>query len=148
MALLIFFFFSIRRRHTRYWRDWSSDVCSSDLGHALDPRQPLAQRVGVDVERARRVGDRAAPREVLLERVEQRGAALAVVLQQRLDRGPVAVAGRLLQPQVDEVLVRAELLVAERAAGRLQRTRDVRCAGGLAQRLAALGDPAAGGADA
>src|SRR5215203_6910341 len=28
----IFFFFSSRRRHTRYWRDWSSDVCSSDLG--------------------------------------------------------------------------------------------------------------------
>src|SRR5258707_3882903 len=26
-----FFFFSSRRRHTRYWRDWSSDVCSSDL---------------------------------------------------------------------------------------------------------------------
>src|SRR3712207_7092386 len=25
-----FFFFSSRRRHTRYWRDWSSDVCSSD----------------------------------------------------------------------------------------------------------------------
>src|SRR5258707_1033492 len=23
--------FSSRRRHTRYWRDWSSDVCSSDL---------------------------------------------------------------------------------------------------------------------
>src|SRR5215203_3240986 len=28
---IIFFFFSSRRRHTRYWRDWSSDVCSSDL---------------------------------------------------------------------------------------------------------------------
>src|SRR3712207_6690678 len=28
-------FFSSRRRHTRYWRDWSSDVCSSDL----DPPQ-------------------------------------------------------------------------------------------------------------
>src|SRR5258707_2456656 len=28
----MFFFFSSRRRHTRYWRDWSSDVCSSDLG--------------------------------------------------------------------------------------------------------------------
>src|SRR3712207_3937232 len=27
----LFFFFSSRRRHTRYWRDWSSDVCSSDL---------------------------------------------------------------------------------------------------------------------
>src|SRR5947209_16469452 len=38
----VFFFFSSRRRHTRYWRDWSSDVCSSDLGswHAL---------VGVDM---------------------------------------------------------------------------------------------------
>src|SRR3712207_8388837 len=27
----LFFFFSSRRRHTSYWRDWSSDVCSSDL---------------------------------------------------------------------------------------------------------------------
>src|SRR3712207_2321566 len=27
----IMFFFSSRRRHTRYWRDWNSDVCSSDL---------------------------------------------------------------------------------------------------------------------
>src|SRR3712207_7878833 len=27
------FFCPSRRRHTRYWRDWSSDVCSSDLGH-------------------------------------------------------------------------------------------------------------------
>src|SRR3712207_9037406 len=31
----IFFFFSSRRRHTRYWRDWSSDVCSSDLKRTL-----------------------------------------------------------------------------------------------------------------
>src|SRR5947209_11817612 len=31
-ALLAIVFFSSRRRHTRYWRDWSSDVCSSDLG--------------------------------------------------------------------------------------------------------------------
>src|SRR3712207_7512653 len=34
----IIFFFSSRRRHTRYWRDWSSDVCSSDL-----PNAPVAQ---------------------------------------------------------------------------------------------------------
>src|SRR5207253_5619286 len=27
----VFFFFSSRRRHTRWPRDWSSDVCSSDL---------------------------------------------------------------------------------------------------------------------
>src|SRR5437879_8527908 len=29
--MLLFFFFSSRRRHTRYIGDWSSDVCSSDL---------------------------------------------------------------------------------------------------------------------
>src|SRR5688572_31750414 len=30
----VFFFFSSRRRHTRFDCDWSSDVCSSDLGFA------------------------------------------------------------------------------------------------------------------
>src|SRR5476651_2831748 len=34
-TLWILFFFSSRRRHTRYLRDWSSDVCSSDLGSWL-----------------------------------------------------------------------------------------------------------------
>src|SRR5688572_31829044 len=29
-----FFFFSSRRRHTRFDCDWSSDVCSSDLGES------------------------------------------------------------------------------------------------------------------
>src|SRR5690606_40152545 len=29
------FFFSSRRRHTRFSRDWSSDVCSSDLMAAV-----------------------------------------------------------------------------------------------------------------
>src|SRR5206468_7076408 len=33
--VFFFFFFSSRRRHTRSDRDWSSDVCSSDLGLAL-----------------------------------------------------------------------------------------------------------------
>src|SRR5215510_4497949 len=32
-----FFFFSSRRRHTRWPRDWSSDVCSSDLTPCNDP---------------------------------------------------------------------------------------------------------------
>src|SRR5690606_40906289 len=31
--LLRLFFFSSRRRHTRFSRDWSSDVCSSDLSY-------------------------------------------------------------------------------------------------------------------
>src|SRR6266498_5233783 len=33
---MFFFFFSSRRRHTRCGRDWSSDVCSSDLGPLTD----------------------------------------------------------------------------------------------------------------
>src|SRR5690606_40772078 len=43
------FFFSSRRRHTRFSRDWSSDVCSSDL--YLDT-QPLAVEVVQYVEQA------------------------------------------------------------------------------------------------
>src|SRR3712207_1861523 len=35
LSCIFFFFFSSRRRHTRYWRDWSSDVCSSDLNALL-----------------------------------------------------------------------------------------------------------------
>src|SRR5262245_63464323 len=33
------FFFSSRRRHTRCLSDWSSDVCSSDLKPAVEPRK-------------------------------------------------------------------------------------------------------------
>src|SRR5690606_27615987 len=35
-------FFSSRRRHTRFSRDWSSDVCSSDLTLSM----PVARTVG------------------------------------------------------------------------------------------------------
>src|SRR5207249_7964827 len=37
-----FFFFSSRRRHTRSKRDWSSDVCSSDLDGACGGWQSRA----------------------------------------------------------------------------------------------------------
>src|SRR3712207_7235512 len=33
------FFCSSRRRHTIYWRDWSSDVCSSDLNSIITLEQ-------------------------------------------------------------------------------------------------------------
>src|SRR5687768_721217 len=36
--LSLFFFFSSRRRHTRCSRDWSSDVCSSDLDNINGPQ--------------------------------------------------------------------------------------------------------------
>src|SRR5690606_40988273 len=48
MSKLAFFFFSSRRRHTRFSRDWSSDVCSSDLdlNHA---RAVLDGQIGQDI---------------------------------------------------------------------------------------------------
>src|SRR5690606_5580880 len=55
---LLIFFFSSRRRHTRFSRDWSSDVCSSDLwpralsscGQVLvrGARHPVLGRVCMD----------------------------------------------------------------------------------------------------
>src|SRR6267142_4798429 len=36
---MFFFFFSSRRRHTRLTCDWSSDVCSSDLGSVARSRR-------------------------------------------------------------------------------------------------------------
>src|SRR6266850_6659861 len=41
-----FFFFSSRRRHTRLQGDWSSDVCSSDLGRRLPERQGRGEGQG------------------------------------------------------------------------------------------------------
>src|ERR1035437_9847004 len=54
----VIFFFSSRRRHTRYWRDWSSDVCSSDLVYQNRQRvrgsygKSLLRRRGELVERS------------------------------------------------------------------------------------------------
>src|SRR5690606_41075824 len=54
-----FFFFSSRRRHTRFSRDWSSDVCSSDLiilgGNAegLAKRDLVAEGLDPDSEEGR-----------------------------------------------------------------------------------------------
>src|SRR5690625_1419247 len=48
----MYFFFSSRRRHTRWPRDWSSDVCSSDLepdGTVLGQQVSAMERVGLYV---------------------------------------------------------------------------------------------------
>src|SRR5216683_4668989 len=46
---IMFFFFSSRRRHTRSDRDWSSDVCSSDLGaiNGVTPSLTVVVWIGV-----------------------------------------------------------------------------------------------------
>src|SRR5690349_22922789 len=41
LFLSFFFFFSSRRRHTRSLRDWSSDVCSSDLFDQVQPNMSI-----------------------------------------------------------------------------------------------------------
>src|SRR5206468_5701404 len=47
-----FFFFSSRRRHTRSDRDWSSDVCSSDLAfQRLQPVDVVLARLVLEDER-------------------------------------------------------------------------------------------------
>src|SRR5690606_41042908 len=51
-----FFFFSSRRRHTRFSRDWSSDVCSSDLAGQADDLLPLVHRGALGEQAAQAVG--------------------------------------------------------------------------------------------
>src|SRR6266498_4872840 len=68
--MFFFFFFSSRRRHTRCGRDWSSDVCSSDLGAdrvaqdvagtGVPARDPLLREF--DREREQRAEGDGAPR--------------------------------------------------------------------------------------
>src|SRR3712207_540494 len=48
----LFFFFSSRRRHTIYWRDCSSDVCSSDLLSEAAGARAVDGRLGGGEDRA------------------------------------------------------------------------------------------------
>src|SRR5207245_10431013 len=59
-----YFFFSSRRRHTRCYRDWSSDVCSSDLEREDAARQARPDAAHPDRRRHRAKEDprRARPR--------------------------------------------------------------------------------------
>src|SRR5690349_22668585 len=61
MLLFCFFFFSSRRRHTRSLRDWSSDVCSSDLRPSRPDQLGSLARRGVTRMHLTRVGSNAPP---------------------------------------------------------------------------------------
>src|SRR5207248_4469751 len=77
-ASIAVFFFSSRRRHTRSYGDWSSDVCSSDLREAERFRLRLVTTRELAVAVELRVG----------------GASFAAVTQIDDHRVPVA-AGNL-----------------------------------------------------
>src|SRR5215208_2978727 len=98
MDSIFFFFFSSRRRHTRWPRDWSSDVCSSDLREravleANGSEQP-AEPVAVDDERSV-AGDRIVPGRVRLGPVRRRLGSLEVG---HVEPGPLPVL--LIPPDV------------------------------------------------
>src|SRR3989440_7392754 len=86
-----FFFFSSRRRHTRSDRDWSSDVCSSDLGH-VEAQELDAHR------------DRQLPRDLGLADASRAGeqeaadglARLAEARARHLDGGGECLDGFVL----------------------------------------------------
>src|SRR2546421_8822401 len=68
-----FFFFSSRRRHTRSDRDWSSDVCSSDLSAVDGELHLIGARQRRRAERQpRRVLIDRGDRVLVLDRVRQR----------------------------------------------------------------------------
>src|SRR3712207_7163350 len=73
---IFFFFFSSRRRHTRYWRDWSSDVCSSDL-------------IAVAVPSAMPQRSSAAPQQRVDPVREGRGVDLEIVVRRVPAGAPV-----------------------------------------------------------
>src|SRR5205809_2341782 len=77
LFLFFFFFFSSRRRHTRCSRDWSSDVCSSDLRPVQRISKPLAERTasGLEIRCTGLVwagGQQSAPGRVTAQ-LQQRG---------------------------------------------------------------------------
>src|SRR5690349_25173097 len=75
---VVAFLFSSRRRHTRSLRDWSSDVCSSDLiGAGVLPTDSSVtyDRIGLTPAEQRQIAAdkrRAAGRAVLAARSEER----------------------------------------------------------------------------
>src|SRR5690606_40041418 len=68
------FFFSSRRRHTRFSRDWSSDVCSSDLhrGHRGCRCADDEQRIGILDALDGRIEDVARPSQRRIRSEERR----------------------------------------------------------------------------
>src|SRR5690606_22686104 len=89
-SIMAFFFFSSRRRHTRFSRDWSSDVCSSDLvSRALRMMiEPLYVRGRSPLHRL--------PAALQLAALVAAGAGLFLVRDPRLLGVAAAVAGLLV----------------------------------------------------
>src|SRR5256884_4218291 len=141
----IFFFFSSRRRHTRCSRDWSSDVCSSDLIRDGFVDEVRLERAGVDallrvmfegMAAATRTMPLAAPHRVVVDfarptepgpPAEELTPLRTIVLDAGhggTDAGAVGPSGLLEKELVLDVTRRAAKLVEERLAVKVLLTRD------------------------
>src|SRR5207247_3388780 len=92
-VFLFLFFFSSRRRHTRSTRDWSSDVCSSDLRG----RARVVRRSGRHHHGGRGPPRRETRRPPGAARAARRGKLLR-------SHAPKAAVGRPLRPRAQVVL--------------------------------------------
>src|SRR5216683_6786797 len=119
-----FFFFSSRRRHTRSDRDWSSDVCSSDLDVAVrEPAQndalgaaPAQESGRCGCERTRRVevgfpvsaeDDHAAAAQALGEVAKQEDGLVIgplQVVEHDQERLGALAAGQEFEDRAEQVL--------------------------------------------
>src|SRR5205809_4241663 len=114
VLLLFFFFFSSRRRHTRCSRDWSSDVCSSDLRPALiDAKAVLSTRRPVPG-----VENRAPRFELTLKKVAGNVSTFvkaAGTPSQLISRRPLSAGGKFgafkLPPSAARNLLRVSATV-------------------------------------
>src|SRR5689334_25222184 len=100
----ILFFFSSRRRHTRWNCDWSSDVCSSDLAGDLEPS--LRDQRYVDEPGRRRHGDELA--ETMRRVLRKRSAAEWLRSEERREGKSVDRGGRrIIKTEKSKAKVRA-----------------------------------------
>src|SRR6266511_5742538 len=81
-----FFFFSSRRRHTRFSRDWSSDVCSSDL--------PVARRDRAVPGMLEKRGREELQAGLVLREIDEAALSGAATALERGEHGDDAIADR------------------------------------------------------
>src|SRR6266487_1393236 len=97
MIFSSFFFFSSRRRHTRWTGDWSSDVCSSDLlrttGPSLSRDRPQPGRM--TIKRATR---RTTRRGALALPTDRRGLTASLPFHDVRGRDLLAALAVLVYP--------------------------------------------------
>src|SRR5271156_7047168 len=108
-------FFSSRRRHTRSLRDWSSDVCSSDLPALIIDQVALQSNI-------ERMAATAAAHKVAL-RPHAKTHKSAAIARRQLEAGAIGIAcATLLEAEamaresITGLLVTSPVVGAEKAA--------------------------------